>query len=717
MQSFATAAVYHCCGLSSLVLSGIGPAQTIKAAAVSDEFFETVRIRPLLGRTFRSEEDSPGRSHVAILSERFWRTNFGGDRTIVGRTIRLNDVSYNVVGVIAPASTAASWFPMEADLWVPLALTDDQRVNRQNHNLEGIARLKPDVDVAQARAELGAVSARLAREYPTTDRRWGAEIVPLREAIVGDSKTTLLVLFGAVGMLLLIACANVGNMLFARALGRRKEVAIRLALGASGGRVVQQLLVEALLLAGIGGALGLMLALTTLRATSALVARHVPRAGEISLDWSVVLFAIAASMVAGLIAGTLPAQRAIRSDVRGSLQESGRSSGGLGVGTRRALIACEVALSLVLLMASGLMLRTLLALHAVETGFDPSNVLTMNVRLIEARYPTAAQRSAFFDAALERIRALPGVEAAGTIDDVPFTDGSAQPLRREEYAGGDRTGKGVVQVRHITPGYLRTMRIPILRGRDVAANDGEVIVVSEDAARLVWGADDPLGRRGILSSLSKTTLREVVGVVGDVRQRGPTGPRTPSVYYYSHDGSSLGATIVVRTSLVPATMRNAIVDAIHSVSAEQPVEDIRTMDDVVAEKLSSQRFSTALLGGFAGMALLLAGIGIYGVVSYIVRGRRREISIRTALGARRGDVLRLVIMEAMTPALLGIAVGIVIALVAGRVMKSLVFGVRVSDPLTLIAVATILAFVALAASAVPAYRATRFDLQNALRAE
>jgi predicted permease len=535
----------------------------------------------------------------------------------------------------------------------------------------------------------------------------------MQEEIVGASRTTLLMLLGAVGLVLLIACANVGNLLFTRALSRRKEIAIRSALGAGRGRVFQQLFTEAVLLAAAGGALGLLLAYGTLASASTLLAAQLPRAEEISVDTRVLLFAVGVSVLTGLLAGTLPAVRAGRSDLTDALKEGGRSDGAIGLGTRRLLIVCEVALSLVLLMGAGVMIQSLLALRYGDAGFDPDNVLTMNVRLVDVRYPSPAQRSSFFDAALQRMRALPGVEAAGTIDDLPFADGSSQSLDLEGYP--PQRNPVAVQVRQVTPGYLRAMGIPVLRGRDVVDGDGEVLLVSEEAAKLYWGADDPLGRRAALP-FSRTVLREAVGIVGDVKQRSPTEPATPTVYYHTREPSGR-KTFVIRTSVPPATLAQAAVAAIHAIDPEQPVAQIRTMAQLLDGKLSSQRFGALLLGVFGGVALLLAAVGIYSVLSFIVRGRSREIGIRTALGAQRADVLRLVIVEGMWPVLAGIVAGTAAALASARVLETLVFGVSASDPLTLAGVAATLAVVALVASLVPAYRALRLDPVNALRAQ
>ena len=675
-RSFEGMAMYQCCGFRELALTGTGTARPVRATAVSAGFFEVVRARPALGRVFRQEEDTPGGKHVVVLSDRFWRTEFGGHPDVIGRTVKLNDEAYTIVGVMPATASVASWTGMASDVWIPLALTDEQRAARGNHNRYGVARLKEMSNWPRRKPRWTRSPHGSRVSFPKRTTRWGAVVIPMQEEIVGNSRTMLLMLLGAVGLVLLIACANVGNLLFTRALSRRKEIAIRSALGAGRGRVFQQLLTEALLLAGAGGALGLLLAYGTLTSASTLLASQVPRAEEISIDGRVLLFAVGVSMLTGMLAGTLPAVRAGRSDLNDALKEGGRSDGAIGVGTRRLLIVCEVALSLVLLMGAGVMIQSLLALRHGDTGFDPNNVLTMRVRLVDARYPSPVQRSSFFDAALQRIRALPGVEAAGTINDLPFADGSSQTLHLEGYP--PQREPVAVQVRQITPGYLRAMGIPVLRGRDVVDSDAEVLLVSQDAVKLYWGEDDPIERRAALP-FSKTVLRQVVGIVGDVKQRSLTEGPTPTAYYYTREPSGR-VTFVVRTSVPSATLAQPVVAAIRAIDPEQPVVDIRTMVQVLDDKLTPQRFSALLLGVFAGVALLLAAVGIYSVLSYIVRGRSREIGIRRALGARTSDVLRLVIVEGMSPVLVGIAVGTIAALASAKVMKTLVFGVSASDP-------------------------------------
>jgi predicted permease len=712
-RSFDGMALYSCCGFGEVALTGSGAPRTVRATAVGADFFDVVRARPALGRTFTPDEDVAGAGRVTVLSDRFWRSELGADPRVIGSTVRLNDEAYTVIGVMPARLSVASWTGMASDLWIPLALTDEQRAARGNHNLEGVARLKAGVDLAQARAEMDAISERLARTFPQSDERWGAVVRPMREAIVGDSRTMLLMLLGAVGLVLLVACANVGNLLFARALGRRKEIAIRVALGAGRGRVVRQLLTEALVLALASGALGVLLAYGGLTAAASLLAGQVPRAEEISIDARVLVFALLMSILTGMLAGTLPAVRAGRPDINDVLKAGGRGNGAVGIGTRRLLIACEVALSLMLLMGAGVMIRSFLALRYGNPGFDPNNVLAMDVRLVDVRYPTPEKRAAFFDATLQRIRSLPGVEAAGTIDDLPLNDGSAQTLELEGYP--PQREPVAVQVRQISSGYVGAMRIPLLRGRDVAENDGEVLLVSREAARLYWGTDDPIGRRASLPN-SRTVFRQVVGIVDDVKQRSLEEAATPTVYFFSRQPYGR-ATFVIRTSVPPGTLAQPVIAAISAVDPEQPVADVRTMVQVLERGLTSHRFSALLLIVFGGVALLLASVGIHSVLSYIVRGRSREIGIRAALGARTSDVLRLVLVEAMSPALVGVAAGALGALASARILASLVYGVSAADPATLAVVAATLVLVALLSSVVPAYRALRLDPVKVIRAE
>jgi putative ABC transport system permease protein len=713
-QRFDSMALYR---FRQFTLARGGTAESIVAGAVGAGFFHVMRAKPLLGRVFLDEEDTAARSHVVVLSEGFWKRQLGGAIDVVGTTLPLDGAPYTIVGVMPARFTVASWAVTARDLWVPIGYTDEKRAVRDNHNDQVVARLKAGVTEAQAQSEMDVISKRLEHEYPEANAGWGATVVPLQELIVGDIRTTLIMLLAAVGLVLLIACANVGNLLFARALGRRKELAIRAALGAGRARVFQQLLVAALVLAAAGGAAGLLLARVSLAAGAVLLAKQLPRADEISLDARVLLFVAAASILTGILAGALPALRAGRSDLNEALKEGGRNEGAVGLRTRRLLIVCEVALSVVLLMGAAVMLRSLLALRHVDAGFNPSNVLTMNVRLPEARYGTPAKISGFFATALQRIRALPGVQAAGAIDDLPLQGGSVQPLVVDGRAELLPREQPTVEVRKITPGYLRAIEVPLLRGRDVKEEDVEVMLVSRSAAKLLWGDVDPIGRRATLPLESKTVTKQVIGIVGDVKQGELSAGIAPTVYEYTREHAWSGLSIVVRTSVPPASLGQSAAGVVRALDPEQPIEDIRPMDDVLDETLTSQRFSALLLGLFAAVALALASVGIYSVLSYIVRGRRQEIGIRTALGARTADVVRLVVVEGMTPALAGIVAGTVAAFGSAKLLETLVFGVSASDPLTLAAVAATLAMVALIASLVPAFRAARLNPLTVLRAD
>jgi predicted permease len=443
---------------------------------------------------------------------------------------------------------------------------------------------------------------------------------------------------------------------------------------------------------------------------------QLPGAGYISVDRRVLLFVAGASILTGILAGALPALRAGRTDLTDSLKEGGRHDGAIGIRTRRLLIVCEVALSLVLLMGAAVMLRSLVSLRNVDAGFNARSVLTMNISLPETRYREPVQTTAFFETALQRVRALPGVDAAGAIDDLPLLGGSVQPIVLEGRPELLPRDQPTVEVRKITPGYLRAMSIPVLRGRDVADTDREVLLVSRSAAKLLWGNDDPVGTRISLPLQSRTLLKEVIGIVGDVKQGQLAEATAPTVYEYTREHASPNMTFVLRTSVPPLSIAQPAAGVIRAMDPEQPVENIRTMEAVIDETLASQRFSALLLGVFAAVALALASVGIYSVLSYVVRGRGREIGIRTALGARTVDVLRLVVVEGMTPALIGIGAGAVAALGSATILERLVFGVSASDPLTLALVAVTLAFVALLASLIPAYRAARVDPLTVLRA-
>ena len=712
---------------ASMNLTGGGKPEFVRAAAVSSDFFAVLGTKPILGRTFVQGEDQLGHEHEAVLTYAFWKSRFGGDRSIVGRQITMNEEPYTVVGVMGPEFMYPAW---EQKLWVPLAWTAKEAAVRGEHHSVVIARLKQGVEIKQAQAEMSAISERLARQYPEDDKDWGALVVPLREDIVGDVRPALLVLLGAVAFVLLIACANVTNLLLARALARNKEIAIRSALGASRTRLIQQLMVETILLALAGGLAGLVVAKFGMDLIVHFLAQQLPRSTEITLDGSVLLFTLIVSVLTGIVAGLMPAWRLSKANVNETLKQGmGRAGDSGGNRTRAALVICEVALSLMLLAGAGLMIRSLWNLRGSNPGFDPRGTLTASLPIPGTKYKSPQEEISFWNRVLERLRALPGVESAGVVDDLPFNGGSHQPIMIEGRPKVPMAEQPEVDVRVISTGYLRTMHIPVLRGRDFndsdAADRQGVILISQAMAQRFWPGEDAMGKRLTLT-FAPDKIREVVGIVGDVKLDGLDQPDKNSAIYVpleqlstppSGEWHSFGLELVVRTTTPPENLVPAVTSGIHEIDPEQAVLHTMTMEAFTDESISQQRFNMLLLATFAGLALVLAAMGIYSVLSYGVRRRVREIGIRMALGAQLRDVLRLVIFDGMKPALVGLGIGVVGALLIGRVMASLVFGVKTTDPATIVSVSMLLAGVALLATAVPAYRATRVDPMKTLRDE
>ena len=710
--SFERMAIYQS---RPLTMTGRGSAQTIHAGTVGENFFEIVGIPSAQGRVFRPEEDRKGREHVVIVSDGFWKRQLGGAADVLQQSLVLDGARFQIVGVMPSRFSIASWGATATDLWVPLAYSDADRLVRENHNANVITRLKPGVTVAQAQAELDAISTRLEQQHPKENAGWGAKVMPLHERLVGEARSSIVMLVAAVGLVLLIACANVSNLLFVRGLARRKELAVRSALGAGRRRMFQHVLMEALVLAAVGGAIGLGIAEFTLRRTASLLAGQVPRADEITLDPRVFAFAVVASLAAGLFAGALPAIRAGRVSLTDALKEGGRGEGSVGLRARRLLIVCEVALSVVLLMGAGVMIRSLLAVRYTDAGFDSSRLLTMSIGLPESKYDTGDKTRDFFTRALDGMRAIPGVVAAAGIDSLPTHGGSVQPILVEGRPELLPREQPTVEVRFVMPGYFGTMRIPLLRGRDVALSDTEAMLVSQSAAKLLWSDADPIGQRVSLPITSRTIMREIVGIVGDVKQGALEEAAAPTVYMFTRSRAYDGQSLILRTQSDPAAVGAAARAVIRAIDADQPVENMKTMDAVLDEGVASRRFNAILLAVFAATALLLASVGIYSVLSNIVRGRSREIGIRTALGARTGDVVTLIVREGMSPVLAGIVLGAIAALASAKIIEGLVFGVSATDPLTLAGVVVVLALAAFVASLIPAWRASRLDPLKVLR--
>jgi putative ABC transport system permease protein len=712
---------------SSLNLTGREQPEALRGAAVSADFFSTLQVQPMLGRTFTPDQDQQGHNHAVILSCGLWKTRFAANPNIAGQSVNLDGQSYIVIGVMGPKFRFPDW----AQYWTPMGWTDKQRAVRGEHHYLVIARLKGSTPIPTAQAQMNAISTRLAQQYPEDDKGWGAVVIPLREQIVSDVRPALLVLLGAVAFVLLIACANVANLVLAKTFGRRKEIAIRVALGATGSRVVQQILAETLLLSLAGGALGLLLAHSGIALILKFLSDNLPKSTEVTLDASVLAFTLFISIVTGVIAGLLPAIRMTKTNVNDALKQGlGKTdSDSGGRRTRSILVVSEVALSLILLVGAGLMIRSLWLLSTLDAGFDPHGVLTMNLVVPNNKYSRPVDEIAFFDRVLSKVRALPGVVSAGLIDDLPLNGGSHQPVAIEGRPVQAMSDQPEVDTRTITPGYLSAMRIPLRRGRDLSGADGPerpaVVLISETMAKRFWPNEDPIGRH-LTMTFYPDKVREIVGLVGDVKQDGmDTAASSATVYLPAAQlsGSSLGEwhsspmQLAVRTQSQPSNLVSAVTAMIHSIDSDQPVTDVITMDDLVDTSLSQRRFSMLLLAAFALLALLLAAVGIYSVLAFAVRRRVREIGIRVALGAEVKDILRLIVTEGMKPALIGLLLGVGGAFALGRVIASFIYGISAYDPLTFAAVAALLAAVALLASIIPAYRAARIEPTRALREE
>jgi putative ABC transport system permease protein len=720
--SFDSMSIY---GFRGLTFGGSDHPEVIPASVVPPDFFTVLRARPLLGRTLTREDDHPD-PRAILLSYKLWRDRFASDPGIVGRDITVNSQRYTVVGVMPEKFR----MPDFAKAWVPLGWTDADRAVRGNHNYLVMARLKPKVTVDQAKSELTSISARLEQQYPEDDKGWGATVIPLHEQMIGDVRTALLVLLGAVAFVLLIACANVANLVLAKTLARGKEMAIRSALGAGRMVLLRHILVETLLLSVIGGVLGLLLARGVIVLSVKLLADRLPAFMEVTLDAQVLAYTLLLSVAAGVLAGFFPSLRFSRVDVNDALKQGTRGGTDAGGKTRNLLVVCEVALSLVLLIGAGLMIRTLWQLRDVRPGFDSSNVLTMTVAIPRGRFSTPSGEINFFRDALQRIKTVPGVEDAGTIDSLPLDGGgSHQPFSIEGRPVLPMADQPEVDVRMISPGYLPTMHVPVIRGRNFQESDAEgrpgVVLISDALARRFFPNEDPIGKHLTLTFFADGP-REIIGIVGNVKTDALNETRPVDTIYMAANQlspatgqpfASFGLSLAVRTKSDPHAVANAVTEAIHEVGPDIPVTDLLSMDDLIAKSMSPQQFNMMLLATFAGVALLLAAVGIYGVLSYTVRRRVREIGIRMALGASQSDILRLVVSDGMKPILVGIALGVVAALALSRLVASLLFGVPATDPLTFTAVALLLVLVGVAANTLPAYRATRVEPTQTLREE
>jgi putative ABC transport system permease protein len=708
------------------IMSGIGEAERIPGMGVGDGYFKIMRIEPILGRAFTSEEQIDGQDMVVILSYGLWQHRFGGDPNVVGKSVLLNSRPHTIVGVM-PAelhSLPTTLIDAPAEFYRPVGENYDSEQRSARH-LRAIARLKSGVTLAQAQLEMDVISGRLEQQHPRHNTGYGVRLVSLPEDSVGGLRQTLLLLFGAVAFVLLIACANVGNLLLARSTARQKEIAIRAALGAGRTRLIRQFLTESMLLAVLGGGLGLLLALWGTGFVESLGSRVTPLLHGIDIDSRVLGFTVVISLLAGIVFGLAPALHVSKPDLNESLKQGGRTSGS-DFGRNRlggSLVVSEVAMALVLLVCAGLLIQSLMRLRDINPGFNPENMLTMNVTLPGVKYPKSANWITFYRNLVDRLEALPGVQGAGVTSVLPFSgnfDGRSLVIEDHPKPPGQEIS---VDLYITTPGYLRTMAIPLTKGRELAEQDTEsapmVTLINETMARDLWPNQDPLGKRIKFPGSEKTpqTWRTIVGVVSDVNQFALDKKPPMQIYLAEAQSPTSFMTLVVRTVSDPKTMIASVRQEIRAIDPDQAVYGIATMEELLSNSISLRRFSMLLLVVFAAVALTLAALGIYGVVSFSVTQRTREIGIRMALGAARGDIVKLVVSHGMALTLSGVAIGLIAAFGLTRLMTSLLYGVSATDPVTFAVISVILTGVALGACFVPARRATKVDPMVALRYE
>jgi putative ABC transport system permease protein len=709
-----------------LNLTGAGAPVELAVHVVSTGFFETLGVGPIHGRTFSLQETSdPSNNQVAVLSNSLWRTRFGSDAATVGRTIQLSGRSFLVIGVM-PADMRLALRngngTKPPDIWVPLAFTAEARQPR-GRGFSAIARLKPGVSIEQARAEMLAIARGLQAELPAFDTGWTNQVVPLRDELAGEVKPALLVLAGAVSFVLLIACVNVANLLLARGARRQQEIAVRCAIGAGRRRVVRQLLTESLLLGALGGVAGLIVAHWTLKGLLALSPIEVAGLDHVGLSYPVLAFTAAASLVTAILAGLAPAFEVSRADftaLKSGVRQVGSDLRRRAI--RHALVVAELALAVVLLIGAGLLLRSFANMQRIETGFDARNVLTMRVTLPGQRYSAPGTSTRFFREVTRRVRALPGVEAAGAVSFLPFSElGAATGFTIEGRPIPPPGQDYVTDVRVCDQGYFDSMHIPLRRGRWFTEREmrerSDVVIVNEALARQYFPDQDPIGQRISIAMTNPIRPTEIVGVVADARYAELTSATRPMTYWPHPQLSYPAMTLTVRAAADPLTLAPSIEREIQFLDKDQPVADVRTMDQWMSRALSRERFSSTLLAAFAGLALLLASIGIYGVMSYAVSQRQSEIGLRLALGAEPGRVRQLILGAGLRLVVAGLAIGLGMGLVLSRALTSQLYQTRLADPSTIVSAMLLLAAVAAVAIYLPARRASRLNPIVALRAE
>jgi predicted permease len=709
-----------------MALSGRGDPEMLKGARVSANFLDILGVRPVLGRAFIPEEDTPGGPPVAMISFRLWKRRFAADPKLAGKTALLNAVPYTIVGVLP----AGFEFPVpELDVWVPRpAETSALPAHFWPFvaTLKGFARLRPGAALEQARAEAGVLNRQYVTANPERlDSGPGAalRLVPLKEQLVADVRPILWMLFGAVGFVLLIACANVASLLLTRSAWRAREFAVRAAIGAARGRLVAQSLAESLVLAGAGGLLGMLLAKWSLAAITSMTAFTVPRAGEIRLDGTVLAFSVAVSCLTGILSGLLPALQSPATNIANLLRESGATAGRAGramSNSRSLLVIGQIGLSIVLLIGAALLIESVAKLRSVNPGLQPANLFTARIALSPARYDTNLKILAFFDELLRRADALPGVRGAALALALPQSVAIRTNVQVGEQPEGDVSKWPMCQIQSVTPGYFHLLGIPVRQGREFDERDNRpgappVAIVNESFARLFAPGGDNLVGQVMREGMDRSGWMQIVGIVGDVREAGLAANATPEFYVTPRTHSSRTAYLVARTETDPLRLATAIRSQVLAVDRDQPISNIATMDQVIESSMGSRRLTMLLLGLFAAVALLLATVGIYGAIAFSGAQRTQELGIRRALGAQNHDIMWLMLGQGLTLALIGSALGIGGALVLTRVMQGLLFRISPTDPATYITVALLWVVVALAASYIPARRAARIDPAHALR--
>jgi len=710
-------------------ISEVGQPELVQGSLVTANYFSALGVKMLLGRQFLPDEGQPGGNRAVILSYPLWQRHFGGDFWIVGRPLVLNGGSFTVAGVAPPSFSPPNtgdevWIPIILDgtdlLRKPSPLPAAEMTNRRRRFLTMLGRLKPGVTIGDARAQLKVIADQLDHQYPASNQGYSVDVIPLYDEVITNVKLSLLVLLGAVAFVLLIACANVASLQFARTASRAREITVRTALGASRGRLVRQLMTETFLLALLGGGLGLIITIVSLNALLSASPASLPRASEVTIDGRVLVFTLAVSIFTGFIFGIAPTVRASTPHLHDLLKEGGRSlSGGFSHRIRSVLIICEIALAITLLIGATLLIRTFLHYQEVSPGFNSGNLLTMRLSLSQSTYSSDKLRADFFSQSLMALRSIPSVTSAAAINYLPLGGGNA--IFRFAVAGRPPSATGEVltaNYRAVSSDYFQTMEIPVLEGREFSDMDSDTapgtIIINDTMARMYFANEDPVGKH-LTISYGDASPREIVGVVGDVKHSALDTESGCEMYVPYRQTPWAAMSLIVRTRAEPATIQRAAVSRIQELDPGQPVARVLPMQDVLSNSISQHRFSMILLAAFAGLALILAAVGIYGVISYSVSQRLQEITVRIAVGAQPRDVMKLIVGEALVLSLIGTAAGLIVAAIVSRGLSRLLFEVNALDPASYLCVPLILGLVALSAAYIPARRALRISPAQMLR--